>query len=1318
MAIMEEQEELRQSFQTEAYTYVSRARQLLADLVVPVEPAAQELDVLAGETRTLKQQASLAGLLDISNLAYQLEGEIRRLGETEALVSDEHHETLKSYVDSIEQFLHFYFRNTGNAFSIDQLLKPEEGFQLTRQIQELYWVESEEHIQDINALLLRLESGKAEPVQAVEEVYRNVHSIKGDSNALGFNEVAAKAHDLENFLSELQTAQSTQPVLEPEQLERLFSEMAQLEELIKLAAAEPAEQSEPAEETPETVQSESQLAVTPEPLPEVDISELEDNLDYLFEDQAMLELYYQEALELVTTVAEGLIQLKDNPADIQLVHEMYRAAHTLKGNSYALGVERVGDATKPIEDLLQPLRTAQRADTETLNKVSERLTLIQGLLHKIGVRMAGQVDSGQPAQAQAVQGQGSPAFTQVQAATHVALPAMSTSFFENEAADIPEEIRQIYLQESRELVEHVGQLLLEVELGQTPLKQALDEIYRAMQTLKGNSYALELNSIGDVTHHFENLLERLRKNPEHFDAVGTQGLFKELEPLQKLIGTLSGSTDAADYDLDLSEIPEEVRVIFLEESRELLELVSHQLLDLEQGQTSLEHALEETYRAIHTLKGNANALGITWIGESAHEMESLLSELREKPDTYGPSTTESLFRHLDGLRRQSEALEGLKPEPAAGPVDPIRTTLEHPKRITESRTPQQIVDAVHRDKAMFEEFEQRLSSGSKKLDLRSTHEIKPDKAQPAIAPAGSSGAAEETIRVGINKVDKLINLADELLISRISFEQQLRELREMVSLLETAQHQLRLQAENAHDSGSEQLSILRTTLNRLENQAGNVSKDLRKNNAAFGLLVDEIQYHARSTRMLPAAYLLNPLRLVVRNTSAKLAKKVQLQITGEDIEMDRLLIERLKDPLAHLLRNAIDHGVETSEQRLQSGKSVESKITIAISVAGNMIRFQIHDDGRGIDYNKIRQKAIRIGMATAEQAELLSEHDLHSLLFSPGFTTTEQVTDISGRGVGLDVVKSTLDALNGSIEVSSALGRGTLFTLMVPVTLTTFDAFLVSLSDQTFALARSAVMATLSVKQSEVTDSSVSRAIYYDDQPVRLVSLQQLLQLPEPVTDPDEFAVLVVDAGQQRLALMVDTVLESQQMVMKSLGTQLQKVPYVSGATVLGNGEPVIVLNLPEIVSQLTNQGNDRMSVMVATSEAESRPRRGKTRVLVVDDSVTTRTLEKNILEAAGFEVVIAKNGKEGQEAVLREMPNLDLVITDVEMPKMTGYEFASWLKHESEYRETPVIMVTSLATPEFKAKGWASGINAYIVKGEFNQQTLLDTISQLLASA
>jgi CheY-like chemotaxis protein len=339
-------------------------------------------------------------------------------------------------------------------------------------------------------------------------------------------------------------------------------------------------------------------------------------------------------------------------------------------------------------------------------------------------------------------------------------------------------------------------------------------------------------------------------------------------------------------------------------------------------------------------------------------------------------------------------------------------------------------------------------------------------------------------------------------------------------------------------------------------------------------------------------------------------------------------------------------------------------------------------------------------------------------MFSAGFSTAEQVTDVSGRGVGLDVVKATLDSLNGSIEVSSIPERGTLFTLMVPITLTTFDAFLIQLAGQTFALARSAVIATLSVKPEDLNDTGVSKAIFYDGQPVRLASLKSLLKLPES-QEQGEFAVLVVEAGTQRLALCVDQVLESQQMVMKSLGAQLQRVPYVSGATVLGNGEPVVVLNLAEINNQLISQIGDRMSVMVASQPLVAEGKRsGKIRVLVVDDSVTTRTLEKNILEAAGFEVVIAKDGLEGKATVEREMPDLDLIITDVEMPKMNGYEFASWVKFESDYRQTPIIMVSSLATPELKARGYASGINAYIVKGEFNQQTLLDTIAQLLESA
>lgn len=1410
MPIIEEQGELRQSFRNEGYSYVSRAREILTRLMEPSQP--DELESLAGVTRTLKQQASLAGMFDISNLAYQLEGEIRRLEETQSELTVSHQETLESYVDSIEQFLHFCYQHVGADAPVEQLLKPEEGFQLTRQIQELYLVESREHIQAINSLLLQLESRQADADQAIEEIYRSVHSIKGDSNALSMNEVANKAHALETLLSERQ--QQPEP-LAPDQLEELFAEVAELEQLVQAAAGavtqalaetQTSPEPEPKPKKPKTVkavkpakagkkakadrdeaadaaetasgedldapfaldglaglgdpfaeplmQATIELHVSPEQLQEIAQPQLaaagrdvfdaaasvaseaaapapeplaasdtteepdpdadeSDDLEFLFENQEILELYYQESLDLLGEISQGLEHLREHGDEGALISDIYRAAHTLKGNSYALGVEVTGRAAQRLEEFLQPLRAAQNCPPEALPQLRTLLKRLQKRLGVIGQRLPGATTAA--------------AAAGVSGAAAVAAPVTSpglTLDFDN--IEIPAEIREIYLEEASDLLEQVTQQLLALELGQAPLAQALNEIFRLVHTLKGNSNALGITELGEVMGRLEDYVDSLRKHPESY--TGPELLFQQIDPLKGLFARLNGgeAAAAAAPEIDLSEIPEEIRLIFLEEAMELLENVSHHLLDLESGESTLDHSLDEIYRSIHTFKGNANALGLSFIGDSAHTMESLLSTLRDDPSQYGPTATEALFKHLDGLRRQTDLLQaaGAKLTEPAPEVDLKRTTADLLKTVvtTQERTPQQVIDAVRRDKSLFDDFEKRISASKGPIDSRTTGEIKPD-GQSAITPQAQQAqqTIDETIRVSIGKVDKLINLADELLISRISFEQNLRSLRGMIGTVETAQQQMRLVSELVPEAGREALGPLQSMLSKLEQEASQITKGIRKNNAAFGLLVDEIQYNARSTRMLPAAYLINPVRLVVRNTAAKLGKKVQLSILGEEIEMDRLLIEKLKDPLGHLLRNAIDHGIEMPDERQRAGKSPDAHITVMISVAGNMIRFQIHDDGRGINYDRVRQKAVNQGMVSPEGAELLSEYELNNLLFSAGFSTAERITDVSGRGVGLDVVKATLDGLNGTIEVSSSAGRGTIFTLLVPVTLTTFDAFLVHLSGQTFALPRSGVLATLSVKPQDVTDNGISKSIFFAGHPVRLVSLQQLLQLPASAQSDTEFAVLIVESGQQRLALMVDFVLESQQMVMKPLGSQLKKVPYVSGATLLGSGEPVVVLNLAEIVAQLINFGNERISVMAPSAGSQPMTparRKGKTRVLVVDDSVTTRTLEKNILEAAGFEVVIAKHGREGQETVIREMPNLDLVITDVEMPHMTGYEFASWLKLESEYRATPVIMVTSLASPEFKAKGFASGIDAYIVKGEFNQQTLLDTISQLLVSA
>ncbi|MGV3524496.1 MAG: Hpt domain-containing protein [Candidatus Sericytochromatia bacterium] len=1390
MQALEEQDEIRQAFQSEGYGFVAQARQLLAQQTDDTRPPLQQA------AQALKEGADRVGLLDISNLAHQLENELERQQKAAQNLTPEGLETLSSYVDGIEQFLNYYFRHTGNGISIDQLLKPEENQKLTRQLLELYQIESREHIQEIHALLLKLETGKKPPKQAIEAIFRAVHSIKGDSNAIGQLEIAEQAHAIETQLS---SWQSSKAKLDDSQLDILFRAVADLEQQLFAILDN---------ETPVIVEAESPAAMPAAPQ-QTAVSHAPPEI---------LALFMEEAAELAQDILLQLQQLQQAPSDTAL-EQLFRNLHTLKGNASALDQEAVAQAATPCEEALKPYRnrhlswhtdslegllavlaplwqalaqggvqvpplvvdrtalptpplaaTSPQSQADDLDEIAPEIREIFLLeAQELVDNVLGQLlafESGTPleqqgldevfravhtlkgnANALGLERMGALAhdFESLISQERNLLPrdagAVAETLFEAfdplrlavkrlespEASlavspapaelepqvsleGIPEEVREIFLLEARELSELISSQLILLESSDEIETGGLDDIYRAVHTLKGNANALGIDDIGRLTHDFEHVLSARRTQlPLPAPPLASE-LFQAFEKLQKTLQLLQAPVVSEVFAQIVPEhdIPEEVREIFLTEARELIDSITQELMRIEQGEKPLSQSSEEIYRAMHTLKGNANALGLDAIGSQAHDLESLLSQLRSHPESYTPAQAEQLFKGVEHLRAQIESLA------PAVVKDPLRDTHQHHlQHTTQSRSREQLMDAVRRDQNLFRDFEKRLSTGSRKIDFKSTGEIKVEKL-PQVTSAPSN--IEETIRVSVNKIDKLINLSDELLLSRINQAEHLREIRQMQSDIADLRRELARQREafqtpealSHHDHLAQSLQVM-------ENRSGNLSKVLKQSNAAFGLLVDEIQHHARATRMLPAAYLINPLRLVVRNTGAKLQKKVQLNVLGEEIEMDRLLIERLKDPLGHLLRNAIDHGLESAEERRQAQKPIEAKVSLVVSQAGNMIRFQVHDDGRGINYAAIREKAVRLGLVASEQAASLSEYELHALMFSAGFSTAAAITDVSGRGVGLDVVKASIDALNGSIEISSEPGRGTLFTLQVPLTLTSFDAFLVVIAGQIFALPRSAILATLSVKADTIHSDSLSETVEYDGQPLRAISLKQMLQLEgQGPVNTYEPAVLVLESGHQRYALLIDALLESQQMVMKNLGSQLQKVSYVSGATILGNGEPVVVLNMTEIANELSVSRIDGLALGQLAPQGPA-PAQRSTRVLVVDDSVTTRTLEKNILEASGFEVIIAKNGYEGQQAVLQHMPDIDLVITDVEMPVMNGFEFAGWLKHQSDYRDTPVIMVTSLASPEFRAKGFEAGINAYIVKGEFNQQHLLDTIEGLL---
>jgi two-component system, chemotaxis family, sensor kinase CheA len=461
--------------------------------------------------------------------------------------------------------------------------------------------------------------------------------------------------------------------------------------------------------------------------------------------------------------------------------------------------------------------------------------------------------------------------------------------------------------------------------------------------------------------------------------------------------------------------------------------------------------------------------------------------------------------------------------------------------------------------------------------------------------------------------------------------------------------------------------------------------------------------------MLPFGDACRGLERAARDVARAGGKHVELTVLGEDVEVDRTVLDGLKDPLLHLVRNAVDHGVETPDQRRAAGKPVPARITVSAALRGPQVEVVVADDGRGLDWEAIRAQARR-----RDLAEPQDDRDLARLLFMPGFSTARIITDVSGRGVGLDVVQCQIEALHGAVEIHSEAGRGARFTLTVPLTLTTINALLVRAGGQTLGfssanvrtLVRFAVDAVRRIAGREVLPPAREAS----GAPAPLVRLADVLGFPEtetPAADGRLIAVIVA-AGDRPTAFVVDEVLGEQQIVVKSLGARIRRARLVSGATLLPSGGIALVLNVARLVQAA--DGRSTRAVAAGTPQPALRPVR---RLLVAEDSVTTRTLMKSILESHGYDVTVAVDGQDAWSKL--QQAGYDLVVSDIDMPGLSGFALTEAIRGAPRLRELPVVLLTARDSDEDKARGVAVRADAYLVKSAFDQRHLLETIAQLL---
>ena len=707
--------------------------------------------------------------------------------------------------------------------------------------------------------------------------------------------------------------------------------------------------------------------------------------------------------------------------------------------------------------------------------------------------------------------------------------------------------------------------------------------------------------------------------------------------------------------------------IYREECDEHIQKLNDGLLALERQPQ--QAPIDEILRSAHSLKGASRMMGFKNLETLAHYLETLLTQLNRGEKEVSPPMIDALYRDIDAVTQALGALvEGLEPpaidaliedlQVAAGEKPAAEPVQAHPSRETKERVP----------------------AGGER------------------SSAGRDDAATlNSIRVQTDRLDNLMNQAGELLVTKIEALDNLRQIEDTLDSLEEWRRRL---ARETHSP----------SFGRIERVGDDLSRALQRlsdNTRRLELLVDGIHEGVRDLRLLPLSTILEPFFRMVRDLSRDLGKEVDLVLEGTSTRLDKKILEELREPLIHLVRNSVDHGIEPPEERERKGKPACGKLTISARQEGTKILVMVKDDGKGLDPRVIAETAVKKGLASAEEIQRWPDDEVLDLIFQPGFSTATGLTEISGRGIGLDAVVERIENLKGSIATESKPGEGVTFTLSLPLTLTTTHALLFQSGGDIFCLPTDALEKTLLLSPDDITPIEGKATVVIDGTPLAFAWLADVLNLPKIDAGKNgTLAALLLRGAKGRVVFGVEALLGEDEVVVKALGKFFGHLPQLTGGTVLGKGEIALILNPNDLLRSVSHQTKASPALPVrAIAPLPS----AKKRVLVAEDSLTTRTLEKNILEAAGFDVTTAVDGEDALIKLYEK--TFDIVVSDVQMPRLDGFALTERIKKDQRFKDLPVILVTALQTDADKKRGIEAGADAYLTKAVFDQKRFLEIV-------
>ncbi len=749
---------------------------------------------------------------------------------------------------------------------------------------------------------------------------------------------------------------------------------------------------------------------------------------------------------------------------------------------------------------------------------------------------------------------------------------------------------------------------------------------------------------------------------------------------------------------------DEFIIMFKAEAEEYVTKLEKGLVDLEKNPGNTE-LVKELNRVAHTLKGAARVFAFKDIQDVTHRIETIFEKVHNKQLTFTPLIADKIFKGMDLVKSivNNIGKGGIVAVDVPGVCQGLDECLPAGNVLPAKAAPPAPAAPV----AAAEPAAEALA-------------VKPEASKTEAA--GHAADVEEYVRMPLSRVNKLLNLIGEMVINKMTATAKITRAKKMTVLSKNSQSLLYVLEETLrkNPSVSDDVYKLLSRCNAEARKVRELSLTLWETASieAFHLnpVIDELQSSMKELRMLPLATIFEGLPRMVRDIAREKGKEVDLVITGAETQLDKKVLEGLKASLVHVLRNAVDHGIEMPETRKSLGKPSAGTIKMSAFHEGGSVVIRIEDDGQGIDPERIRQSVLRKGIIPADELVKMTDKEIVNIIFMNGFSTSPIITDISGRGIGLDIVRRDIEQLKGKIFLTSKPGEGTTFSLILPLTIAIIQVLLVRVRDLIFAIPVPSIAESLSVEKNDLSTMEGRMAISIRGHSLPLARLSDTLGIPSHAKEDEsagrtfagKMPVVIVSSLDKKVGFIVDQIVGEEEVFIKGLGAHLGKVKNVSGATVRSMGDVVVILDVEDLLSH-SSLGHPAAMVRKASHVGKVI----KKRVLVCDDAFSTRELVKSLIEAVGYSVDTAVDGLDGWERLSKA--KYDLVVTDVEMPRMTGFELCDQIKKSQGFADIPVVLVTALDKPQDKKYGIDVGASAYIVKTSFDQSSLLDTIKRLI---